>query len=413
MKKALTALCLLLPLLVFAQSSDSVLEVEFRDSNDTILVGLNDIKYVINDIDTQSVLVRYDRMTNYKVSTHIDSIQSWGNGLFVKFTDRTDGKTKLVATHFIREVREQSDGKAVILVTDLPFVFKTEESFDVLRGAFTAGNGSGSTVSGANVGDGQGIYKSTVGSVLQFYSLVGGDNTTLTLAGDSITIDVASPDSLPIGSTLIKNSGVLDVADGGIDTDQLANDAVTFDKFQNINTDRLLGRYSPSPGSIEEIGIGSGLSLSGGTLIATGGGSGSTVRYDAGNGCWVTATGLGASFTMAGGTGTLVVPDSVTILSAVIKGETSDLSSGNFTVVFDQDPGLSYNTNYTTMFPPTSFQVMNTSANLAGGPSTALPLIYDEGSSPQCQVVGVGSGDITLRVINLDVFSEWSINISF
>jgi hypothetical protein len=32
--------------------------------------------------------------------------------------------------------------------------------------------------------------------------------------------------------------------------------------------------------------------------------------------------------------------------------------------------------------PPTSFQVMNTASTLAGGPSTALPLIYDEGKFP-------------------------------
>jgi hypothetical protein len=249
MKNLLTVFCLLLSVLAFGQASDGVLEVADRETGDTILVGLNDIKYVINDVDTQAVLIRYDRVRNYRLSTHIDSIKTWSNGLLVEFTDKSDGQTKLVARHFVKEVREQTNGEAVILVKDLPFVFKTDETFDALKGAFTAGNGSGGgTASGANVGDGQGLYKSTVGSVLQFYSLVEGDNITLTLAGDSVTIDAAFPDSLPIGSTLIKASGILDVADGGVDTDQLANDAVTFDKFQNINTDRLLGRYNASPG---------------------------------------------------------------------------------------------------------------------------------------------------------------------
>jgi hypothetical protein len=43
-----------------------------------------------------------------------------------------------------------------------------------------------------------------------------------------------------------------------------------------INTNKLLGRSTASAGAIEEITIGSGLSLSSGTLTATGGGSGGT-----------------------------------------------------------------------------------------------------------------------------------------
>jgi hypothetical protein len=39
-------------------------------------------------------------------------------------------------------------------------------------------------------------------------------------------------------------------------------------------TARLLGRTTASTGAVEEISVGSGLSLSGGTLSATGGGGG-------------------------------------------------------------------------------------------------------------------------------------------
>ena len=44
-----------------------------------------------------------------------------------------------------------------------------------------------------------------------------------------------------------------------------------------MNTNKLLGRSTASTGAIEEISIGSGLSLTGGTLSATGGGGGSSV----------------------------------------------------------------------------------------------------------------------------------------
>lgn len=42
----------------------------------------------------------------------------------------------------------------------------------------------------------------------------------------------------------------------------------------NLSSGRLLGRSSAGTGAIEEISIGSGLSLSSGTLSATGGSSG-------------------------------------------------------------------------------------------------------------------------------------------
>jgi hypothetical protein len=47
------------------------------------------------------------------------------------------------------------------------------------------------------------------------------------------------------------------------------DDAVTFAKIQNIASNKLLGRNTVDSGNIEEISIGAGLSLSGGTLSGT------------------------------------------------------------------------------------------------------------------------------------------------
>jgi hypothetical protein len=50
------------------------------------------------------------------------------------------------------------------------------------------------------------------------------------------------------------------------------NDAVTFAKMQNITTARLLGRTTASSGDVEEISVGTGLSLASGTLSVSGNG---------------------------------------------------------------------------------------------------------------------------------------------
>jgi len=95
------------------------------------------------------------------------------------------------------------------------------------------------------------------------------------VGGDNWGSQVASV-SAPISGNGTSGSP-LTVADGAIAGAKLADDAVSFSKMQNINTARLLGRSSASAGDVEELLVGSGLSLSGGTLSATGGGGSITV----------------------------------------------------------------------------------------------------------------------------------------
>jgi len=60
--------------------------------------------------------------------------------------------------------------------------------------------------------------------------------------------------------------------------------AVTYTKIQNVTAARLLGRYTASVGSVQEVTIGSGLSLDSttGVLSAAGGGSGTVTNFSAG-----------------------------------------------------------------------------------------------------------------------------------
>ena len=93
------------------------------------------------------------------------------------------------------------------------------------------------------------------------------------------------------------------MAANSIATASILDDAVTYAKLQNVNTNRLLGRATAGAGNAEEITIGSGLSLAGTTLSAS-----STISYSEntlGTETLVASAGLGlfaASFVLNPGT---------------------------------------------------------------------------------------------------------------
>jgi hypothetical protein len=87
-------------------------------------------------------------------------------------------------------------------------------------------------------------------------------------------------EAVTVGATLSLASATLGIAAGGVAAVQLATDAVetakikngnvTLAKIANVTDARLLGRSAGSAGAPQEITVGSGLSLVGGALTATG-----------------------------------------------------------------------------------------------------------------------------------------------
>jgi hypothetical protein len=84
--------------------------------------------------------------------------------------------------------------------------------------------------------------------------------------------------------------------------------AVTSSGF-TMTTARLLGRTTASAGAIEQITVGSGLSLSAGTLTATGGGSGTVTSVDVSGG----TTGLTTSGGPVTGAGTITLAGTLAV----------------------------------------------------------------------------------------------------
>jgi len=134
--------------------------------------------------------------------------------------------------------------------------------------------------------------------------------------------------------------------------------------------------------------------------------------YEAGTGCYVYASGTGVTFTQNSGSATINVPTGVRLYKFIIQGTTAELNSGtNYTVTIVTQLAAE-NISLATLNPP-MIEIINTTSQLAGAVSTSLPFIYTQNTSPQKQIVSLGSGDIGVRMIGMEVYSNWAIIGSF
>jgi hypothetical protein len=88
-----------------------------------------------------------------------------------------------------------------------------------------------------------------------------------------------------------------------LNNDKLEAGSVTTSGL-TMTTGKLLGRSTASTGAVEEITLGTGLSLSGGTLTASGGAAGTNLSYDAPTRVIASSTGNDATLPLFSTTGT-------------------------------------------------------------------------------------------------------------
>jgi len=130
--------------------------------------------------------------------------------------------------------------------------------------------------------------------------------------------------------------------------------------------------------------------------------------YEAGTGCRVFASNTGVTFSQASGVATITVPAGVRLYYFCIQGQTSDLQAGTNYTVNILTTSTTENVSLATLQPPFT-DVIDTTAQLAGSLSTSLPFVYNQNTSPQKQLVSVGTGDIGVRYIGMEVYANWAI----
>lgn len=204
------------------------------------------------------------------------------------------------------------------------------------------------------------LRDSTACSVIGRSANSSGDPADI-VAATNDTVLVRKANTLAFGS--VPTAGI---DDGAITTVKIADTNVTFGKVQNVNSGVLIGRSTSGAGSIEQITVGSGLSLSAGTLTTN-----IPAASDTTQGLVELATSAEAAagtdtaraITPAGlfgglnatGTAPIFAPRAWVNFNGT--GTVAIRGSGNVSSITDNGPG-DYTVNFTTALPDANYVVM-------------------------------------------------------
>ena len=232
--------------------------------------------------------------------------------------------------------------------------------------------------------------------------------TDLSLGNQTATtldIDSSSGTSVTLPSATTSLAGLLSATDKSI-LDGLSADHQTEVQFQDEGSN--LG----TAGTVDTVDfVGSGVNAArvGNKVTVTVSSSGVPLLETESDNTLIVfyrTSGVGTpTAARAGGVSTITAPSGVRIVSVAVKGQTSDLAGDNsFKINVYGVPGdelLAY---------PTVAKW-----NLSGAaPSDAVPHVLDLDNTPGVQVVGgLASSNITVKLINLNSFTNWVIKLGW
>lgn len=175
-------------------------------------------------------------------------------------------------------------------------------------------------------------------------------------------------------------TGDVNINTGSLAT-TISTNAVNFSKFQQIPTNSLIGRSTAATGNAEIISLGSGLSLSGGVLSASG--SGTVTSFSSGN--------LSPLFTTSISTST-----STPALSFALNNAPANTYFGNAT-------GSATTPAFTSAGALSKLDDTNVTLTLGGSPSTSLlsSVSLALGWNGQLPIARGGTGSATQNFVDL------------
>jgi hypothetical protein len=202
---------------------------------------------------------------------------------------------------------------------------KTKISYDA-KGLITSG-ADATTADIAESTNRNYVTDAQKAGVLSNTSGVNTGDETLTTIKDKLGITTLSGSNT--GDQTMTLTGDVTGSGTGTFTSTIANSAVTYAKIQNVGASKLLGSISASEATLGEVTIGSGLSLSGGTLTSIGSG-GSVTNVNP-----ITLTTIGSTFTSTVSNASTTPAITLNIPSASVTGTTAGLLSNTDFVIFN------------------------------------------------------------------------------
>lgn len=212
------------------------------------------------------------------------------------------------------------------------------------------------------------------------------------------------------GDFIISSTGKVSLGDSLVSSGLIRYERTgkIFEVGDSLSSNHAIINLGSIPSGTASVMIGRSAS---GRLVTTSAAGGVQMHLFTKDSVAMLATDTSVTVSRATGSTTITVPTGVKLFSASLKGSSALLSGGNYLVTVNTSE-TAVNTGITNIHAP-HIQVINTAAQLAGGPGDALPFTYDEGSSPQRQITAVGTGDITVKIVSLSDYSNWILKLTF